>query len=290
MTDNLKGIMWMVLAMAAFAVADATIKTLTQSMPPGQLLAFVGAGGATVFSLWVWASREQVAWRLLKHPMSLLRTAGELVGTMAVIMALALAPLSVVSTILQANPLLVTLGAALFLGARVGPHRWVAIFLGLLGVILVIQPWSASFAPASLLAVICAIGLAVRDLATRVVPDGLSTKVLAAAALAAEVPAGLFLLMMPFSGPPIWPDPTQWILVGITVIIICVAYFAITAAMRVGEVAVVTPFRYSRILFALTIAVVFFGETLNAVMLIGAALTIASGLYTLWRERIAISR
>lgn len=275
----------MVLAMAAFAIADVAIKLLTATIPPGQLLSIVGGGGALVFSVWALASGEKIQWALLVHPMSILRTLGELVGTMAVIMALALAPLSVVSAILQANPLLVTLGAALFMGAQVGPQRWIAIFVGLAGVVLVIQPWGAAFTPASLLAVVCAFGLAVRDLATRAVPPGLSTKVLAAAALIAEVPAGFLLLQLPFSGPAVFPDTVEMMLLGLTIAVICVAYFSITAAMRVGEVAVVTPFRYSRILFALVLAVVVFNEKLDTVMLIGAALTVASGLYTLWRER-----
>lgn len=276
--------------MAAFAVADVTIKLLTQELPPGQILAVIGGCGAIIFAFWAFLSGEKIIWPLLLHPMSILRTIGELIGTMAVIMALALAPLSIVSAILQANPLLVTIGAALFMGARVGPQRWFAIFIGLAGVVLVIQPWGAEFVPASLLAVVCAFGLALRDLATRAVPPGLSTKVLAAAALAVEVPAGLALLQFPFSGPAIWPDANQTLLLIVTVVVICVAYFAVTAAMRVGEVAVVTPFRYSRILFALVLAVVIFDERLNAVMLIGAALTVASGLYTLWREKRAIAR
>ena len=64
-----------------------------------------------------------------------------------------------------------------------------------------------------------------------------------------------------------------------------VAYYTIIAAMRIGEVSFVTPFRYSRILFALVIGVGVFGENPDTLTLAGAAIIVGSGLYTLWRER-----
>ena len=64
-----------------------------------------------------------------------------------------------------------------------------------------------------------------------------------------------------------------------------VAVFAITAAMRVGDIAVVTPFRYTRLVFAFIIALLVFGEALDTLTLLGVGMVIATGLYSLWRER-----
>lgn len=85
-----------------------------------------------------------------------------------------------------------------------------------------------------------------------------------------------------------WQNPLDeaWpYLLGISVFGIG-AYYLITAAMRVGEVSVVTPFRYSRIVFAVIISVTIFNEQIDSLMLLGIALVIASGLYTMWRENI----
>ncbi|MBL4626568.1 MAG: DMT family transporter, partial [Roseicyclus sp.] len=68
-----------------------------------------------------------------------------------------------------------------------------------------------------------------------------------------------------------------------------VAYYAITAAMRVGEIAVVTPFRYTRLVFALILAFFIFNERPDMWTLIGATIVIATGLFTLWRERQAMA-
>lgn len=275
----------MVLAMAAFATADVTIKLMSARLPPGQIIWITGLAGGLTFAIWAALEGERVNWRALVSPPSIIRTIGELMGTIGVVTALALVPLSVVSAIMQANPLLVTLMAALFLSARVGIYRWLAILVGLIGVVLVIQPWAAAFTPASLWAIMCVIGLAIRDVATRAVSKDLSTKVLSAVALFALVPAGLLLLTTPINGPSVWMTGGEWLLMVITIVVINIAYFSITAAMRVGEVGAVTPFRYSRILFALIFAVVIFQETLDILMLIGVAITVGSGLFTLLRER-----
>lgn len=280
----------MVLAMAAFATADVTIKLMSARLPPGQIIWISGLAGGLVFAIWALVEGERINWKALVSPASIIRTLGELMGTIGVVTALALVPLSVVSAIMQANPLLVTLMAALFLGSKVGLYRWLAILVGLIGVVLVIQPWGAGFTPASFWAVLCVIGLAIRDVATRAVSKELSTKVLSAVALFALVPAGLLLLTTPFSGPSVWLTKTEWLLMGLTIFVINIAYFSITAAMRVGEVGAVTPFRYSRILFALIFAVTIFDETLDSLMLIGVAIIVGSGLFTLIRERRSKAR
>jgi drug/metabolite transporter (DMT)-like permease len=93
------------------------------------------------------------------------------------------------------------------------------------------------------------------------------------------------LVMIPFGGGWMTPDPILGLIIPGGVVMGMVAYFAITAAMRVGEISVVTPMRYTRLVFAFVIALVVFDETLDPLTLIGVAIVIATGLYSLLRER-----
>jgi drug/metabolite transporter (DMT)-like permease len=147
---------------------------------------------------------------------------------------------------------------------------------------MVIRPGVAGFEPASLFAVMAVIGLATRDLATRAVPRAISSMQLSTYAFATLVPTGALLL--PFGVAPVMPAGAEIRDLALALVCAVAAYYAIVAAMRVGEVAVVTPFRYTRLIFALIIGVTVFGERPDLWTLIGAGVIVASGLYTLMRE------
>lgn len=281
--DNLRGSALMVIAMAGFALEDMFIKRLAVDLPVGQILILLGAGGAVIFGLAAVSRGQRIfAPALFSRPV-LLRNFGELVGTLGFVTALALTPLASASAILQATPLAVTLGAALFLGETVGWRRWSAILVGFAGVLMVIRPGLEGFQPASLFAVQAVIGLAIRDLATRATPPEVSSLQLSSYGFATVAPAGALMLLFSGSPEPLstanWRDIAFALLLGVT------AYYAIVAAMRVGEVSFVSPFRYTRLIFALVIAVAVFDETPDALTLAGAGIIIASGLYTFVREQ-----
>jgi len=280
--ENLRGCVLMVLAMAGFALEDMFIKRLALTMPVGQIIALVGLGGAVIFAA-ICAAQGRRLWSrdLLARPV-ILRNLGEMAGTLCFVSAIALTPLSQASAIIQAMPLAVTLGAALFLGAPVGWRRWTAILAGFAGVLMVVRPGLAGFAPASLFAVGAVIALATRDLATRAVPPTISSMQLSAYAFATLVPTGAVLLAL--SGGPVAFEPGGLRDLALALACAVAAYYAIVAAMRVGEVAVVTPFRYTRLVFALIIGVTVFGERPDPWTLIGAAVIVASGVYTILRE------
>jgi len=281
--DNLRGILLMVAAMAGFAVEDALIKAAATEVPTGQILVALGLGGATVFGVWARARGERLfAPAMFAAPM-LLRNGAEVIGSVCFVTAITLVPLATIAAILQATPLAVTLGAALFLGAPVGWRRWMAILIGLGGVLLILRPGMAEFQPAALFAVVTVVALAIRDLGTRVAPAAVSSIVISSWGFAMVALAGLVLL--PLGGGPVAPSPPAWAMLAGALAFGCAAYYAITAAMRVGEVAVVTPFRYTRLLFAMILGLVIFGERPDGWTLVGAAIIIASGLYTLARER-----
>ena len=281
--ENLRAIALMVLSMAGFAIEDMLIKYIALEMPTGQFLMLIGAGGALIFTLMAWRQGQAVLSADFLRPTIIIRNLGEVIGTLGFVTALVLTPLSSASAILQATPLAVTLGAALFLREAVGWRRWSAILIGFCGVVAVIRPGLEGFQPASLFAVLGVIGLATRDVATRATPATISSLVLSAHGFGMLVPAGAFLLWI--SGGAVAPDPQGYGLLFAALIIGVSAYYALTLSMRLGDVAVVTPFRYVRLVFALFIGVTVFHEQLDAWTLGGAAIIILSGLYTFFRER-----
>ena len=281
--ENLRAIALMVLSMAGFAIEDMLIKYIALEMPTGQFLMLIGAGGALIFTLMAWRQGQAILSADFLHPTIIIRNLGEVIGTLGFITALVLTPLSSASAILQATPLAVTLGAALFLREAVGWRRWSAILIGFCGVVAVIRPGLEGFEPASLFAVLGVIGLATRDVATRATPATISSLVLSAHGFGMLVPAGAFLLWI--SGGAVAPSAQGYGLLFAALIIGVSAYYALTLSMRLGDVAVVTPFRYVRLVFALFIGVTVFHEQPDAWTLGGAAIIILSGLYTFFRER-----
>ena len=282
--DNMRGALLMVLAMLGFAIEDMFIKLLADGVPIGQILLMLGLGGGTVFALIVRLQGRRLVDPQMRSLPIFLRAVGELVGALGFVSAIVLTPISSASAILQATPLVVTLGAALFLGETVGWRRWSAILVGLFGVILIIRPGMAAFEPLSLLALVGVFGLAVRDLATRRAPSTISSMQLSYLGFVATIPGGLGYMWLSDTA-YVALNPSEWIYMACALGIGLFAYYAIVAAMRLGDISFVSPFRYARLLFALVIGITVFAETPDAMTLLGAGIIVASGIYTVWRER-----
>lgn len=282
--DNLRGATIMVLAMLGFAIEDAFIKMMGNALPVGQILVMLGIGGSAVFALVVLAQKRALFERDMLAAPVLTRAIGEIIGTMCFISAIVFTPLSTASAILQATPLVVTLGAALFLGEAVGWRRWAAILVGFIGVLMIIRPGMSGFSPLSLFAVGGVLGLALRDISTRKVSKSLSSMQLSFLGFLVLIPAGFMLLGI--TGKSLVPlDTRLWLLITASIAIGVFAYYGIVAAMRVGEVSFVTPFRYSRLIFAMIIGISFFGERPDTLTILGGIVIVASGIYTVLRER-----
>lgn len=275
----------MTLAMAAFATADSMVKLAAKTLPTGQILTVLGAGGAMIFALLLRSQGRPLFTSLWRHPGIMARNLSEIVGTIGIITALSLIPLSQLSAVMQAAPLIVTLGAAVFLGEAVGWRRWGVIVVGLIGVLIIVAPSPGDpLTFGTLMAVVGMLALSCRDLSTRFAPKGAHTAEIAFLSMVASVFAGL--MMTAYEQVP-WPTPNlrEALILLFMVTSGGLAYFCVTAAMRLGDVSAVAPFRYTRIIFAFTLAVVIFGEVLTPRMLLGTALIVAAGLYTLLRER-----
>lgn len=277
--ENIRGAGLMTLAMALFALEDMFVKQAARALPVGEVLMLFGLGGMICFAVLALASGQG-----LWHPAVASRLMGikagfEITGRLGYTLGIALTPLSNASAILQATPLVVVAGAALIFRERVGAARWVAVGVGFLGVLVILRPGLEGFVPAALWTVLGLLGFAGRDLATRAAPKVLTNFQLGLYGFAALIPAGAIILAV--TGGAVLPTLADLLPVLGATLFGVTAYWALTKAMRLGEVAVVTPFRYTRLLFALALGLFVFGESLDAATLAGAALVVGSGVYTL---------
>ncbi|MGI9393825.1 MAG: DMT family transporter [Boseongicola sp.] len=280
---NTRAILLMTAAMAAFAISDAFINRAAETLPTGQILAITCALGFIPFLFRLRKTGERLFSANLWHHAVLVRTIGEVLGSLGYVMALSLVPLATASAMLQAQPLAVTMAAAIILGERVGPRRWAAVGLGFVGVLMIIRPGAEAFDPNVLWALLGIAGLTARDLGTRLLPKEISTPFVSFWAL--FLLSLLGLAIMPVDG--VWRqiEGLAWFwLIGCSVSV-AFAIVAITAALRIGEISAIAPFRYTRMVFALAIAILLLGESPDAMTWAGTALIVGSGIYAFWRER-----
>ena len=273
----------MVLAMAAFSIEDMLIKAAANIVPVGLILALFGLGGMMIFILLTWKKDEVVIHPAILSRPILVRAGCEVIGRLTFVLAITLTSLSSASAILQATPLLAIIGTAFFFGEEVGLKRWIAVLIGFIGVLMIIRPGLEGFESASLFAVIATLGFAGRDLATRGAPKVLSNMQLGVYGFFVLIPTGI--AMMLYSGEPIRIDFLSSIQITGAIIFGVIAYNALTIAMRTGDVSVVSPFRYTRLLFALILGVFVFGENPDLMTLLGSLLIVVSGGYTLIQSR-----
>ena len=273
----------MMMSMACFAVEDTFIKLLSARLPATQILFSIGFGGALITLVLAIVLNVNLADKILLNKHVISRTIADLFGALSFTSAMVLIPMSLLASILQATPLFVTLGAAILLGEKVGWRRWSAIFVGFLGVIIILQPGYGSFQLASLLGLAAVSCLALRDVVTRDMATEIPTLTVTFYACLAMGSAGF--IAYPFFGPPIMPTTYEAIILICAAIIGLTGYFLLVLATRKGDVSVIAPFRYSRLLFSLGLASLILGEKLTLPILLGGLLVVSSGIYTFGRER-----
>lgn len=282
--ENTRGSLLMIAAMAAFAFEDMFIKAATGSLPVGQVLIIFGVGGTLIFMGLTYRRGERVLHPAILSPVLIIRAICEVVGRLCFTLAIALTPLSSASAILQATPLVVALGGVVFFRETVGWRRWLAIGLGFVGVLFILRPGLDGFETASLFAVAGTLGFAGRDLATRAAPPVLSNMQLGVYGFVMLIPTGL--VMMVYTGGWVVPSLLVSGQLGAAIIIGVLAYYSLTGAMRTGEISVVAPFRYTRLVFALILGSLVFAERPDVMTLAGSAIIVLSGLYTVFRSRL----
>lgn len=284
LSPNLRGALFMVISMAAFTVNDAIAKFVSDSMNMAQVMLVRGVFASMLVGVIAWQSGALIQLRHAFDSMVMLRVAGDAAGTLTFLLALQHLPLANVSAILQALPLAVAMGAALFLGEGVGWRRWLAISVGFIGVLIVVRPGVEGFSVHSLLVLACVLFCAVRDLATRRIPEAIPSLLVSAVTSTAITILGAALLPTMGGWTPMQPGMVLYL--ALAAVLVLIGYQFIIMAMRVGDISFIAPFRYTALLWAIALSIVIFGDFPDSAMIMGSAIIVASGLYTLYRERV----
>jgi len=272
----------MAIAMASFTLNDACMKAITAEVPLFQAIAMRGVlTVALLAGMVMMMAQGRFLLPLREARIVGVRAVAEMLATFTFIAALMHMPLANLSAIFQALPFMVTLAAAVFLGDRIGWRRMTAIFIGFLGVMLIVRPGTDGFDVWSLLGLASVAMAVVRDLVTRRLSHGVPTVTVAfwTAALVTAVAIGVMLAQG-------WQVPTRRALWLIPLAAVCVVtgYLGIIKAMRVGEIWFVAPFRYTMLIWALVLGWVMFGDWPDGWTFVGAGVVVATGIFTLWRE------
>jgi drug/metabolite transporter (DMT)-like permease len=274
----------MIASMAAFAIEDAFLKTVTKQLPVGQVLMMFGAAGLCVFALMARRAGASIFQAQVLTKNMMFRAVFEFFGRLFYVLAIALTPMSSATAILQSAPLFVVLGARIFLREKVDAKTWIAIVLGLFGVLIILRPSAADFSLLSLLALIGTLGFVGRDLFSRTAPSSLTKEVLGFYGFTTMMIAGACYAV--WDGKPfVSLQAQQFIMLAAALLAGVFAYTALMTAMRTGSIGAVTPYRYSRLLFGISIGVIVFGEQLDAPMLLGCAIVIGAGLFIGWQNQ-----
>lgn len=286
LSDNMRGILLMLLAMGSFAINDGFIKGVSGQLNIGQVLLI--RGGFTIVLIWTLARYlgQLAPLKTAFRPLLVWRSLFEIGATLTFINALFNLPFANVSAILQALPLVVTLGAAVFFGDVFGWRRLMAILVGLAGVLLIIRPGTDQFSIYSLSCVGTVICAAARDLIStrldRTIPSLFVSLQTAVVVTGAGAMLCLFGTWEPVSARHVG-------LLAMASIFLAMAYFGIVSTMRVGVIAIIAPFRYSILLFSIVIGMVAFSEFPDRVTWLGSGIIVATGIYTIYREHLSKS-
>ncbi len=282
--ENLRGILAISAANLLFLINDTMIKLASPMMPLGEILFFRGLFATLLLIPIVMAAGVLKFLPTLWNLSLVLRTIAEIFAAILFILALFNMPIANINAILQVVPLMVTACAAIFLGEKVGWRRWAAIAVGFLGVMIVIRPGLEGFDAYSLVALSSMLFITLRDLTTRTMPRGIPVLLVALVTAVAVCLTGP-VFSVATAETWVMPEPDALLLCGGAAIFLIGGYMFAVDFMRHGDIAVVAPFRYIVILWAIVVGYIVWREVPDLPMILGTALVIASGIYTIHRER-----
>ena len=280
MTDNARGALLMVAAMAAFVVSDSFMKLLGEELPLFQAIFLRGLGVSAAFLLLAWRLGA-LCWPAARDRGLIgLRVLAECAAAGFFLTALFNMPLANATAILQSLPLAMTVAGAFLLGEKVGIRRITAVLVGFCGVMLIVRPGAEGFSVYSLLALAAVLAVTLRDVVTRLLSSSVPSLLVACVT---SVGVTIFggLASIPFDWVP--PSPRAVLLLAGTSITLIAAYLLSVMTIRAGEVSFVAPFRYTGLVWALALGYLLFGDWPDGLTLLGAAVVVAAGSFTLWR-------
>ncbi|MDF3605507.1 DMT family transporter [Paracoccus sp. DMF-8] len=275
------GIVLLLLAILSFTLMDATAKYLAPRYHPAQI---VWARYITNFIivLVLVAPRLRSTLKSRRPMMQAARALCQLASIGLFFTSLGHVGLAEATAIMDANPVLITLGAALFLGERIGLRRILGITVALIGALIIIRPGAGVFQPAALLPLIGAFTYAGGAILTRMARvDSTMTSVL----WTVLIGTALTTLLVPFHWTPIAPgDLWAFAIIGLFGF---AAQFLLIRAFTMAEAGAIAPFGYTGLIWAGLWGWLFWGELPDRTTVIGAIVIVAAGIYVWTREAMA---
>ncbi len=287
LSDNMRGAVYMMFAMAGYVINDAMMKLATDTLNLYQAIFIRGVIVTALLGIYAWKKGYFTSLKAnFSRPLAL-RIVGEMGGAIFFLNALVNMPIANITAILQVLPLAVTLAASVFLNEPVGWRRYIAIGIGFIGVLIIIRPGSEGFDIYAIFALVAVVFVVMRDLATRKLPTHTPSILVGFyTSLAVTLMA---LVIMPFQ-PWETVDPTNFSLLAIAGLFVLFGSIFSVMTMRVGEVGFVSPFRYTILIWAIVLGIVIFGDYPDFYTMLGSFIVVATGTYTFYRERKAAKK
>ncbi|MCM2560989.1 DMT family transporter [Lutimaribacter sp. EGI FJ00013] len=276
---NGQAIALMITAIFFFSAMDATAKELARHTGPVPAIWARYAGQATVVLILV-APRLATVARTRYPWLQLARSVFLMFGTTFFFFGVANIGLAEATAIMDINPVLITLGAALFLNEKIGMRRAVGIAVSLVGALIIIRPGSDVFSPYAILPLVAAVSYSAYNITTRFVGRNESpwTSLLYTALFGAVI----FSVIVPFY----WqsPGPAGWRLMAMLALFGTLSQLCLIKALGLGEASMLAPFAYAGLLFATIWGILFFDEFPDLWTILGALLIVVAGIYVWYRE------
>ena len=268
------GVCIMILGAGVLSMNDAATKYLAETYPMGQVLGLRQSVALIVILAYVWWSGSWEKLRINHRSGQAWRAAVHCGSAVLIIWALTLLPIATVTAIVFSSPLVVLIFSMRFLGEGVSWQRWIAVIIGFTGVLVIVRPGGVSFEWALLVAVSAAIVSGFRDLLTRRLSrtDTSISMLFWASALLIT----LSLLTIPFGWHPLTLGGSFWLIIN--GLLNAGAHFLMIEALRLGDAALVSPFRYSAILWAILTGFIVWNQLPDTFTVVGAAMLIISGI------------
>jgi len=281
-SSNIKAALLVMVAMLMITTNDAIIKHLTQAFGIGQIMLIRGVLVCIIIATFLKVSNKPVFSKKTFHRWNIFRGLLELGATAAFLTGLSMLPLATASSLGFSSPIFLAVLVAIFLNEKVGWGRWLVIFSGFIGVLMITNPFAEEVNWAVIFPIICAIFVALRDLAIRYVPDDIPSMQVAFTNAWIVTLGGA---VMTFIGG--WnPVEYHWYIwfPCLAAAIFC-GYIAYIVGTRMGELSFIGPFKYTSVVLAIIIGYLVWDETPTLLMFAGVVVIVFSGIALITDEK-----
>lgn len=279
-SPQLKGIAAMALASLLLTIGDAGTKYLTEDYSVGQVLAIRQCFALLAILPYIhWVSGWQ-AIRVVNRGGVALRALFFIGTTWLIVSSFAILPLTLVTAIAFSSPIFVVALSTLVLGERVGPRRWLAVLAGFIGVLVIVRPGGSAFELALILPVLAALSSGLRDIVTRHLSRSDTSIAILFWSMLAVVMASMFTVLSGWK--PVTPGAAA--MMAAIGVLNAAAHFLMIDSLRLGDASLVSPFRYTSLVWAAILGILVWNDWPDLWTVAGAAIIVSGGIYIIERE------